>query len=118
MKIINSIFAIAILLSVCSCGNQSGTDSGSSTTTTATTVTNDNKDQPKVIKKLVTSADGLLMRDKPDISGKTITVMPFNSKIVILEENIKKDNILKVSGYWVKVRFGNYEGYCFDGFLK
>lgn len=127
MKNIHFLFAFVIIVTLGSCGSKSNSDQGSSTgTNTTTTVTNEqappdtdlSSEPSRLIEKTVTSNDGLLMRDKPDVSGKLVVVMPYNSKVTILEENIKKDNILKVSGYWVKARYGRYEGFCFDGFLK
>lgn len=137
MKIVYCVFAAAFMIGVSSCGSKSGNNNYVPPVSTSSTEddqkTNDETDEmdknpvsdndivsetAETTEKTVNSSDGLLMRDKPGVEGTVLTVIPNKNKVVVLEEKVREDNILKKQGYWVKVKWKNFTGYCFDGFLK
>jgi len=69
----------------------------------------------------VNAKAGLVLRDKPDISGNKIVVVPYGERVAV----IKDDGYVPIffqtnekSGYWQKVEYGDYIGYVFDGYLE
>lgn len=64
---------------------------------------------------IVTASDGLRMRDAPE-NGAILVVMPYNATILV-DPNVKiaDDNRL---GYWVPCKYGEYEGWTADWYLK
>jgi hypothetical protein len=62
---------------------------------------------------------GLNMRETPDTKGKIIILIPFNSKVEIIErENGVSYNINGRSGSWTNVKYKNKTGWVFGGFLR
>jgi uncharacterized protein YecT (DUF1311 family) len=60
----------------------------------------------------------LIVRDKPDVTGKKLGTVPIGGKIKVLETKVKQDSISGQKGHWVKVEWLEGSGYVFDVFLK
>ncbi|WP_020560768.1 lysozyme inhibitor LprI family protein [Thiofilum flexile] len=60
----------------------------------------------------------LVVREKPDISGKKLGTVPEGGKVQVLEAKIKADSISGFKGHWVKITWLNGSAYVFDAFLK
>ena len=65
----------------------------------------------------VNAKSGLRMREKPDAASKIIDTVPYNEEIQILQESDKKDVFENITSNWVLIRYGNKEGWSFNGFL-
>lgn len=80
----------------------------------------------------VISTTGINLRDSPGLDSKILTKLSFGSEINIIENNYYGiDTIGKsivyydnrkteqlIIGNWVKVKYGNYEGFLFDPYLS
>ena len=69
------------------------------------------------IQKYVTAANGLFIRELPSINQRIITIVPYTKKVFILETG-NPETINNISGNWVKVKWGNFIGWSFDGYLR
>jgi len=66
----------------------------------------------------VNSPSGLNLRSEPH--GSVVTVLDHNAEVFLLSEPLEenKEEIGGVNGYWVNVKYGDQEGWVFDGYLS
>lgn len=71
---------------------------------------------------IVTAMSGLSVRSYPSLKGKRIGKIPYLNTVEIIKKTIKplsiKDEGKVISGFWVKVKYKNRQGYVFDGFIE
>lgn len=71
--------------------------------------------------KYIISTDGLVLRDKPDIAGSKLDVIPFGSKVLVLSENNEVVEIsnwpIPITGKWTFVNWKDKKGWLFGGYL-
>ncbi|MCX7820224.1 MAG: SH3 domain-containing protein [Brevinematales bacterium] len=67
--------------------------------------------------KMVIAENGLVLRERPDINSKKITLIPYGTKVKVIEYSRKYDVIENTKACWVKVVYKNLVGWVFDGFL-
>lgn len=65
----------------------------------------------------IISQEGLNLRDQPMINSGKIVLMPYDSEVIILDEEKAKDTIDNIKGNWIKVKYNNVEGWAFDAYL-
>jgi len=58
------------------------------------------------------------MRKSPDLKGKKIYTIPYNSIVTVLEEKNKELVISGRNGKWTKVKSGAIAGWVFGGFIE
>jgi hypothetical protein len=68
--------------------------------------------------RYVGAKSGLMMREKPDVKGKTITLIPEGEELVLIEEKSEKINIAGKKGKWSKIKWKDKTGWVFGGFLQ
>lgn len=74
-------------------------------------------DLPKVA--WVNTSSGLNLREAPNLKSRIITMIPYNSKINILEYySYNTDIINGIEDYWVKIKYLNKIGWVFAGYLS
>ena len=61
---------------------------------------------------------GLILRAGAGRQHKNITLIPVNSKVVILDKGGPSEVIEDLHGNWFKIRYQNYQGWAFSGFLN
>ena len=73
----------------------------------------------------VWAASGLNMRDKPDAKAAKVATIPYGAKVSVqpnigikIPFEIEEFKGFTVKGYWLLVKYGNTEGFVFDGFLS
>ncbi len=67
----------------------------------------------------VLSKNGLNLRESPSDKSKILDVVPYNTKVNILEKNAsEKFKVNGFSGTYVKIKYKGVEGYIFSGFLS
>ncbi len=73
----------------------------------------------------VWAQSGLNMRDKPDAKATKITTIPYGAKVVVqpnigvkIPFEVEEFKGFIVKGYWLLVKYGDTEGFVFDGFLS
>lgn len=66
----------------------------------------------------VFSISGLNMRDEPSTSSKVLEMVPYGSKITVLDTVSKIQAIDNYRGYFIKAAYNGRTGYLFDGFLS
>lgn len=73
----------------------------------------------------VWATSGLNMRDKPDAKAAKIATIPYSSKVIVqpnigvkIPFEVEEFKGFTVKGYWLLVKYGDTEGYVFDGFLS
>jgi WG containing repeat/Bacterial SH3 domain len=66
---------------------------------------------------LVNAPSGLKMRQKPDAKATIVLSIDNKSEVEILETTSQKETIEQKTANWLKVKYGNQEGYVFGGFL-
>lgn len=66
----------------------------------------------------VNTAAGLKMRDKPDVSGNSIALIPDKTELEIIEFASETVTIAGKEGTWVKVKWNGQTGWVFGGFLN
>ncbi len=73
----------------------------------------------------VWASSGLNMRDKPDAKAAKISTIPYGAKVVVqpniglkIPFEVEGFKGFIVKGYWLLVKYGNTEGFVFDGFLS
>ena len=71
------------------------------------------------------ASSGLNMRDKPDAKATKLTTIPYGAKVVVqpniglkIPFEVEEFKGFIVKGYWLLVKYGNTEGFVFDGFLS
>lgn len=65
----------------------------------------------------VLTNSGLILREKPDVKSKGIILISYNSKVKILNKQIKDDFINGLKASWYQVIYNNKSGYVFSAFL-
>ena len=73
----------------------------------------------------VWATSGLNMRDKPDAKATKIVSIPYGAKVVVqpnigvkIPFEVEEFKGFTVKGYWLLVKYGDTEGFVFDGFLS
>lgn len=73
----------------------------------------------------VWAASGLNMRDKPDAKAAKVSTIPYGAKVFVqpniglkIPFEVEEFKGFMVKGYWLLVKYGNTEGFVFDGFLS
>jgi Bacterial SH3 domain len=73
----------------------------------------------------VWAQSGLNMRDKPDAKAPKLTTIPYGAKVIVqpnigvkIPFEVEEFKGFIVKGYWLLVKYGNTEGFVFDGFLS
>ena len=73
----------------------------------------------------VWATSGLNMRDKPDAKAVKLTTVPYGAKVIVQENigvkipfEVEEFKGFIVKGYWLLVKYGDMEGFVFDGFLS
>jgi hypothetical protein len=71
----------------------------------------------------VLGVSGLKLRNSPKLAAGTMTVVPYASQVIVKEITVVNESVEEAPGYfikgsWVKVGYGNKEGYVFDGYLS
>ncbi len=73
----------------------------------------------------VWAQSGLNMRDKPDAKATKITTIPYGAKVIVqpnigvkIPFEVEEFKGFIVKGYWLLVKYGDTEGFVFDGFLS
>jgi Bacterial SH3 domain len=73
----------------------------------------------------VWAASGLNMRDKPDAKSAKIATIPYGVKVTVqpnigikIPFEVEEFKGFTVKGYWLLVKYGDTEGFVFDGFLS
>jgi Bacterial SH3 domain len=68
---------------------------------------------------------GINMRDKPDAKATKVATIPYGTKIVVqpnigikISFEVEETKGFMVKGYWLLVKYGNTEGFVFDGYLS
>lgn len=77
------------------------------------------KSTEKVPEKLyVSSNKGVILRANPDVSSKIITTIPFMTEVGVIEQNKEQIFLADRYGKWTKIKYNNFEGWAFSGFLS
>lgn len=66
----------------------------------------------------VVAKSGLLLRAEPSQKGKVIELIPFKSKVNVIETTGPSVRIERITAPWYKVSWKGNEGWVFSGFLK
>ncbi len=69
----------------------------------------------------VTPKSGVSLHKNNSADSKILYIIPFNSKINLIEQKVYINDMVTVKGIpgnWIKVQYGNKLGYVFDGFLS
>ena len=72
----------------------------------------------------VWASSGLNMREKPDAKSAKRVAIPYGAEVSVLPNigvkipfEVEEFKGFTVKGYWLLVKYGNTEGFVFDGFL-
>lgn len=65
----------------------------------------------------VIAEQGLNLREYPQINSEKIVLMPYDSKVILINDEKVKDTIDKVKGNWVRVKYNDVDGWAFDAYL-
>ncbi len=73
----------------------------------------------------VWALNGLNMRKLPDAKSEKIAALPYGEKVIaqsniglIVAHEVKEFKDFKVNGVWLLVKYGDKEGFVFDGYLS
>jgi hypothetical protein len=73
----------------------------------------------------VWATSGLNMRDKPDAKATKLVSIPYGAKVIVqpnisvkIPFEVEEFKGFTVKGVWLLVKYGNTEGFVFDGFLS
>ena len=73
----------------------------------------------------VWAASGLNMRDKPEAKSTKVATIPYGARVTVqpnigikIPFEVEEFKGFTVKGYWLLVKYGNTEGFVFDGFLS
>jgi hypothetical protein len=66
----------------------------------------------------VFTESGLTLRDRPDIKGNSIQILPFGTVVIVQSSPKASFTNSGIAGMWVLVKTGQKVGYVFDGFLS
>ncbi|ABZ95207.1 TPR-repeat-containing protein [Leptospira biflexa serovar Patoc strain 'Patoc 1 (Ames)'] len=76
------------------------------------------KSEPNDSIAYVTAKSGLFLREKPGKIYPKITLVPFGKEIIILKYTDVEDTIENIRAKWVEVKYKDFKGYMFSGFLS
>lgn len=65
-----------------------------------------------------TAENGLRVRDDASVTGKKTALIPYNTRVIILEEKSGDITIGGQKGRWTRIKSGNLTGWVFGGFLS
>jgi len=68
-------------------------------------------------KGLVTAESGLTLRKEASAKAASVTVIPKNQEVGVLEFTEISEEIKGMHGVWCKVRYGKKEGYLFSAYI-
>ncbi len=68
--------------------------------------------------RYIKSRRGLNMRSGPSISGRRLQVIPYNSRVLVLETKKKLLNLGGRAGRWARIQYGTVFGWVFDAYLS
>jgi hypothetical protein len=71
--------------------------------------------QPK--KGIIIAKSGLSLRDSPNIDGVKQASIPFEYEVEIVDMNGPISTIDNITGHWLKVKYNQYEGWVFGGYV-
>jgi hypothetical protein len=66
----------------------------------------------------IDAPDGMRMRDQPDSSGNTVTVVPSFSKVLLINETGEEITLQNHTGRWSYIEWDGRKGYIFGGYLS
>ena len=69
----------------------------------------------------VVAQSGLKMRAHPGIHSQVLTIIPYHSRVSVIQNELhlpKNGKVGYVAGEWKYVQYDQYEGYVFDGYLS
>lgn len=66
----------------------------------------------------VNAKSGLLIRENPGRTNPKITLVPFGKEVSILRFTDVDDTIENIKAKWVEVRYKEFQGFMFSGFLS
>ncbi len=66
----------------------------------------------------IIAPSGMRMRGAPNLKAKVVTYVPYDSSLTACTETFGAMTYEKIEGFWRKVRYKQFEGYMFDGFMK
>ena len=66
-----------------------------------------------------------VVRDKPDAKATKVATIPYGAKVIVQPNigikapfEVEEIKGFVVKGYWLLVKYGNTEGFVFDGYLS
>lgn len=124
MKVKTFFIIIILLLTLTSCQKESEERDNSSEKTAEKVdqkVESEEKKEATLsyeIYRYVSAQAGLRMRDKPDLDGEKLGVIPYNTKVKMLQITGDKMFIAGETGYWTEVDYNGSRGWVFGGFLS
>lgn len=65
----------------------------------------------------VSEKEGLKIREKAGASHKQIGFIPFQERLLILDENGPKETLYGIRSSWMKIKYKNITGWAFGGFI-
>jgi formylglycine-generating enzyme required for sulfatase activity len=71
-----------------------------------------------LIEYYVNDKQGLYLRSKPGQDNPTMDLLPYGTKIIVLQKTNNKEKILGNEGNWVYVQKDQKKGYVFDYYLS
>lgn len=66
----------------------------------------------------VIASPSLILRKTPDLLGKSIIYIPFNSEVKIIEEKKEETIINNLKGKWAKIDYNDKQGWVFNPYLS
>ena len=72
---------------------------------------------PETNTKNVAAFSGLKLRVGPGLDQPVLSVIPYGEQVEIIQNTEESISVEWLEGTWIKVRYGNEEGYVFDGFV-
>lgn len=69
-------------------------------------------------KQYVISQNGINLRDKPDTTATSLTVIPYGEMVTVKEKSSEEKTINSVKGFWNKVSWKDKTGWVFGGFIR
>lgn len=66
----------------------------------------------------VSAKNGLRLRTEPGMESKTITTIPYDEQVTVIEKLKSPVIIDNKDGFWTKVKTGKHEGWVFGAYLR
>lgn len=66
---------------------------------------------------IVNEKSGLFLRTGPGQKYELVTTIPYKSQVEILKKSYKYETLYGLRSQWVYVKYGQYNGWVFEGFL-